>query len=95
MNRSTLVVVTSVVGILVAALALEPVFGIGRSSYVAGLAATFAGVLGGVPLRFSLIGCGRIKKRGPGPPRMPTRQLMHVERKSNECSTFSGSSDMS
>jgi hypothetical protein len=50
MRRSTVVVLVSVAVILVAALALDPIFGVGQNGYIAALAATFAGVLGGLPL---------------------------------------------
>ena len=50
MRRSTLVVLVAVSVILVVALALDPIFHVGQNGYVAALAATFAGVLGGLPL---------------------------------------------
>ena len=50
MRRSTVVVLIAVCVVLVAALALDPIFHVGQNGYVASLAATFAGVLGGLPL---------------------------------------------
>jgi hypothetical protein len=50
MRRSTVVVLVAVVVILAVALALDPLLGVGQNGYVAAIAATFAGVLGGLPL---------------------------------------------
>lgn len=50
MRRSTVVVLLAVSVILAAALALDPIFHVGQNVYFAALAATFAGVLGGLPL---------------------------------------------
>lgn len=50
MRRSTVVVLIAVCAILAAALALDPIFHVGQNGYVAALFATFAGVLGGLPL---------------------------------------------
>jgi hypothetical protein len=50
MRRSTIVVLVAVSLILAAALALDPLFHVGQNGYVAALTATFAGVLGGLPL---------------------------------------------
>ena len=50
MRRSTLLVLIAVCAILAGALALDPIFHVGQNGYVASLFATFAGVLGGLPL---------------------------------------------
>ena len=50
MGRSTVLVLFVVGFILAAALALDPIFHVGQNGYAASLFATFAGVLGGLPL---------------------------------------------
>lgn len=50
MRRSTLLVLIAVCVILGGALALDPILHVGQNGYVAALVATFAGVLGGLPL---------------------------------------------
>ena len=50
MKWSGLLVLLAVVAVLATAMALDPLFHVGQNGYLAGLVATFAGVLAGVPL---------------------------------------------
>lgn len=50
MKRSTAVVLIAVIAVLGIAWALDPIFHISQNAYLGGLAATFAGVLAGLPL---------------------------------------------
>lgn len=50
MKRSGVVVLLAVAAVLAVAVALDPVFHVSQNGYLAGLVATFAGVLAGLPL---------------------------------------------